>query len=75
MEQVREVFLLLRSVARAGVDHEFALYSIMLQSPIELLRLTDRVGEIVVAMQDQRRRPGVLDVSDGRTLMNPSGFS
>src|SRR5262245_6619523 len=59
VQPIEEVLLLAQAVRLARVEHEIGVDVVALEAAIELLALADRVGQVVFALQQQRRR---LDV-------------
>ena len=61
---IEQVLFLLGPVAFAGIDDQLGLHTEMLQAAMELLRLADRVDQVVLGVENQRRCLGVLQVRD-----------
>src|SRR4029077_18306985 len=60
------VLALRPAVALARVDHELRLAPRLDQGVVELERLRQRGAEVVLAVEDQRRRPALVGVVDRR---------
>ena len=59
------MLFLAQAVRLARVDHEVGVDAVALQAAVELLALADRIGRVVFALQQQRRRLALRDVRDG----------
>src|ERR1700736_2327819 len=68
IEYVKLVLLFAEAVTFAWIKDEIRFHPIAFQSAIKLLTLAHRIGDIVLALQDQSRRARILNVGDRRTL-------
>src|SRR3954468_18983280 len=71
VQTVDEVLLLAQSVRFARVEDEVGIDVVPLQPAVELLALADRIGGVILALQQQRRRADVLDECHRRALDEP----
>src|SRR5262249_34258715 len=68
IEAIEEMLFLAQPVRLARIQHEIGLDAVPLQAAIKLLALSDRIGRVVLALQEQRRRPDVLHPRHRRAL-------
>src|SRR5215831_2147769 len=71
---VDQVLFFLKSVGFARINHKLALYAIALKSPVQHLTLANRVGSIILTMQNKRRSARVFDKGHWRTSGEPLRF-
>src|SRR5947199_7018069 len=63
---IDQVLLFAKAVRLSRVNREFAFDTVILQCLEQLLALADRIISVFGAMQDEGRRPGVLNIGNWR---------
>src|SRR5437667_6607996 len=63
---IDQVLLFAKAVRLSRVNREFAFDTVKLQCLKQLFALADRIISVFGAMQDQSRRPGVLNIRNRR---------